>query len=117
MVCFPAGVVRLSLEWLPFWETAKNPNLPRIVTTSLPESRLSSGDTWGCIEFEGYKESGVGRQADLRKVLALEVEGDGLFQIGDGLIERRSLCDHADLQAFGNVVRIAPVDVRLYSPA
>ena len=118
MVCFPAGRRSpFSLVWLPFLETAKKPNLPRIVTTSLPESLLSLGDTWGGIEFEGYEKSGVGRQTELRKILTLQVEGDGLLQIGDSLIERLSLRDDADLEAFGNVLRFPAVDVSLDSPA
>jgi hypothetical protein len=44
----------------------------------------------------------------LRLLLVVEMEGDRLLEVGDDLIERASLCDDGDVEAFSDVAGLIP---------
>ncbi len=76
--------------------------------TSSPERRLGLG--MQRFQLHCYEQGGIGGEAELREVFAVEVQGNGFLEIGKGFIQRLSLGHDVDLHALGNVVIFSLAD-------
>lgn len=92
-------------------EAAEAETVEQMAMTSRPESCLSLRGMGRRLQLECDNECGVRGQAEFFGVLALEEEAYGLLKVGDGLVEGLSLGDDGNVHAFGDVVRIAFVNV------
>src|SRR3954452_6573774 len=84
------------MAWLPRWRTTWKPRRPRARMTSSPETLGGRGNR----NLERRQESSV---AAFWQWKLLQEELRRFLQIGDRLVQGRSLADRADLGAFGNV--------------
>ena len=80
-----------------------------------PDRRRSLGDTRVRLNLDRDQERWPRLKAQRRQVLAFEMKGNRLLEVGDRLVQRLALRYDADSQALGNVVFLAGSDVCLDS--
>lgn len=80
--------------------------------TSRPDSVFSLGMDEG-VDFEVGEDGGLGRQVVIREIFAFEVKFYGLFQVHCQFVERFTLRNHWEVNAFSDVIFLAFINMKL----